>query len=119
MKTDSIIQSKTIMSGREIIQVSSNDGKIKGRDVIVIKQNNQSFLKGLIWGVVGFKAAGITLTGTAVTVLSSPLIVTPLVALPIASGIVTYGFYRLTESAVRNAVYHLGKGNSEVIIVPR
>lgn len=95
---------------------NANGSDIKGRQVIYLK-NDQNALKGILWGIVAFKMAGMGLSGLGFTAVLSPLIVTPAALLPVVSGILTYVLLDGASSCFKNACHHLGSAEQQVVVV--
>ena len=74
---------------------------------VMLIQNDQSMIKGFLWGLGAYKLGAVALGLGAGALVSSPFIVTPLFFLPIAlgSGAVIAG--SLTMRCLENASYHL------------
>lgn len=88
--------------------------------VAFIVQNDQSALKGILWGALSLKLGSETLGGLTLTAVASAFIATPAapVAVPaaIVCGIGTYILGSLTCWSLNNASYHLGQPSQVVVL---
>lgn len=106
------------MSGVRVVNDRNNEYYIipdASRRTYVALPNDQSAIKGILWGWGAFKCGMATLGGIGFTLFTSPLIVTPMAAVPIVSGVTTYIFASLTNTCANNSLYHLGSRNVVVI----
>lgn len=98
------------------VNVGQNNGAHNNVHNIVIV-NDQSVLKGLLWGFVGFKFGSATLGCIGGTLVSAPLIVTPLLVVPIGLGVASCVLGSITSTCLDNTLYHLGSRQVKVLQV--
>lgn len=87
------------------------------KGVVIIKENDQSTLRGVLWGILGIHclySAG--KFGTRAFNEVPLMIVNPTIN-PVVDALVSYLFYRMTNFAFDNSLYHLGQGPDDKAII--
>lgn len=100
------INSTTNLNTIPVVQQPASFQKTASKVIVV--QNSQSTIKGILWGILGFKLFTAAIGFATFSIKTLPLIVTPLAFLPLGYGVATAILASMTNTCINNASYHLG-----------